>query len=57
MLIIMICQREGNSMAEALLVKANNRVYNAGGIQTKFDLHWYGQNNFHDIEIGILSPR
>ena len=48
-----------NSSAEdALLVKANNRVYNASGLQTKFDLHWYGQNNtFHDIEIGLRFHR
>ena len=42
-----------DSGADALLVKANNRVYYSRGIQTKFDYHWYGSNGvFHDLEIG-----
>ena len=42
-----------NSADNALLVKANNRVYNSRGVQTKIDYHWYGKNgSFHDIEIG-----
>ena len=43
-----------NSGNDALLVKANNRVYTSKGIQTKFDMHWFGkQNTFHDLEIGM----
>ena len=34
-------------------VRANNRVYNSKGIQTKFDYHWYNNDVFHDIEIGL----
>ncbi len=34
-------------------VRANNRKYKSKGIQTKFDYHWYGENIFHDLEIGI----
>ena len=34
-------------------LRANNRVYNSKGIQTKFDYHWYNNDIFHDIEIGI----
>ena len=42
-----------NSADDALLVKANNRVYSSRGVQTKIDYHWYGKNeSFHDIEIG-----
>lgn len=42
-----------NSTDDALLVKANNRVYRSRGVQTKIDYHWYGKNeSFHDIEIG-----
>ena len=42
-----------NSANDALLVKANNRMYNSRGVQTKIDYHWYGKNgSFHDIEIG-----
>ena len=42
-----------NSADDALLLKANNRVYYSRGIQTKIDYHWYGKNgSFHDIEIG-----
>ena len=35
-----------------MLLKANNRVYISKGLQTKFDYHWYGENTFHDLEIG-----
>ena len=42
-----------DSGADALLLKANNRVYYSRGIQTKLDYHWYGANGaFHDIEVG-----
>lgn len=42
-----------DSDADALLLKANNRVYTSRGLQTKIDYHWYGSNGaFHDIEIG-----
>ena len=41
-----------NSENDALLLKANNRVYISKGLQTKFDYHWYGENTFHDLEIG-----
>jgi len=42
-----------DSNADALLVKANNRSYLSKGVQTKFDYHWYGENVFHDLEIGL----
>lgn len=42
-----------NSGADALLVKANNRAYISKGVQTKFDYHFYGENTFHDIEVGF----
>lgn len=42
-----------NATADALYVKANNRTYNSKGIQTKLDYHWYGEDTFHDIEIGL----
>ena len=42
-----------DSDADALLVKANNRKYLSKGVQTKFDYHWYGENTFHDLEIGL----
>ncbi|MFP4846388.1 TonB-dependent receptor family protein [Winogradskyella sp. PE311] len=42
-----------NSNADELLVKANNRSYISKGLQTKFDYHWYGENTFHDLEIGL----
>jgi len=42
-----------DSGADALLLKANNRVYYSRGVQTKIDYHWYGANgSFHDIEVG-----
>ncbi|MDA0935661.1 MAG: TonB-dependent receptor [Bacteroidetes bacterium] len=42
-----------SSSDDALLLKANNRVYYSKGVQTKIDYHWYGSNgSFHDIEIG-----
>ncbi|MGE5942919.1 MAG: TonB-dependent receptor family protein, partial [Flavobacteriales bacterium] len=41
-----------NSSDNAFNVKANNRTYVSKGVQTKLDYHWYGNNTFHDIEIG-----
>ncbi|MCA0153293.1 TonB-dependent receptor family protein [Winogradskyella vincentii] len=48
-----IVRGDVDSAADALLLKANNRVYYSKGIQTKLDYHWYGDNTFHDIEIGL----
>ena len=42
-----------NSAADAIAVKANNRKYYSQGVQTKLDYHWYTQNAFHDLEIGL----
>ncbi len=43
----------GTSNNNALLMKANNRVYTARGVQTKIDYHWYdAKGSFHDIEVG-----
>ncbi|WP_400078979.1 TonB-dependent receptor family protein [Winogradskyella sp. R77965] len=42
-----------DSASDALLLKANNRVYYSKGVQTKLDYHWYGENTFHDIEVGL----
>lgn len=42
-----------SSMDNSLRVKANNRAYVSKGVQTKFDYHIYGENIFHDIEIGL----
>ncbi len=42
-----------DSPADALTLKNNNREYLSTGIQTKFDLHWTGENTFHDVEIGL----
>ena len=42
-----------DSDADALLLKANNRVYYSKGVQTKLDYHWYGKDIFHDLEIGL----
>lgn len=45
---------ERNIDADALWVKANNRIYTARGVQTKLDYHWYGASGaFHDLEIGV----
>lgn len=42
-----------DSQDDALWVKANNRVYNSKGVQTKIDYHWYGESgDFHDLELG-----
>jgi Fe(3+) dicitrate transport protein len=42
-----------DSEDDALLLKANNRIYYSRGVQTKIDYHWYGANGaFHDIEVG-----
>ena len=42
-----------DSEDDALLLKANNRIYYSRGVQTKIDYHWYGSNGaFHDIEVG-----
>lgn len=48
-----IVRGDVDSEADALLLKANNRVYYSKGIQTKLDYHWYGENTFHDIEVGL----
>ena len=48
-----IVRGDVDSGPDALLLKANNRVYYAKGIQTKFDYHWYGEDTFHDIEVGL----
>lgn len=42
-----------NAPADALTVKANNRKYISKGVQTKLDYHFYGENTFHDIELGL----
>ncbi len=42
-----------DSPADALGVKANNREYLSTGIQTKVDIHWTGEQTFHDVEIGL----
>ena len=42
-----------NSNENAIAIKANNRKYYAQGIQTKLDYHWYIDNTFHDIEVGL----
>ena len=47
-----IVRGDVNSADDAILLKANNREYYSTGIQTKFDYHWYGENTFHDLEIG-----
>ncbi|MCB0383416.1 MAG: TonB-dependent receptor, partial [Psychroserpens sp.] len=48
-----IVRGEVDSEADALFLKANNRVYYAKGVQTKIDYHWYGDQTFHDIEVGL----
>ena len=48
-----IIRGDVNSDADALLLKANNRIYISKGVQTKLDYHWYGGNTFHDLEIGM----
>ena len=48
-----ILRGQTDSNSDALLVKANNRTYISKGVQTKFDYHWYGENTFHDLEIGL----
>ncbi|MDP5082313.1 MAG: TonB-dependent receptor [Winogradskyella sp.] len=48
-----IVRGDVNSGADALLLKANNRVYISKGVQTKLDYHWYGDQTFHDLEIGL----
>lgn len=42
-----------NSDVNAIILKANNRRYKSQGVQTKFDIHWSGDNVFHDLEIGL----
>lgn len=42
-----------NAPADALTVKANNRKYISKGVQTKLDYHFYDENTFHDIELGV----
>jgi Fe(3+) dicitrate transport protein len=48
-----IVRGDVNSGEDALLLKANNRVYISKGVQTKLDYHWYGDQTFHDLEIGL----
>jgi Fe(3+) dicitrate transport protein len=38
---------------DALRVKNNNREYYSRGIQTKFDYHFYTNDVYHDIEVGV----
>ena len=42
-----------NAPEDALTVKANNRKYISKGVQTKLDYHFYEENTFHDIELGL----
>ena len=35
-----------------LFVKANNRSFLSSGVQTKLDIHWDGEQAYHDLEIG-----
>ncbi|MFC4269468.1 TonB-dependent receptor family protein [Polaribacter marinivivus] len=42
-----------NSAPDAIALKANNRKYYSQGLQTKLDYHWYTENAFHDIEVGL----
>lgn len=48
-----IIKAEENSEDDAFFVRANNREYYSQGIQTKFDYHFYGEEAFHDIEVGV----
>ncbi|MGC6430163.1 MAG: TonB-dependent receptor family protein [Jejuia sp.] len=48
-----IVNGSANSDDDAIVLKANNRRYVSKGIQTKFDIHWFGANTFHDLEIGL----
>ncbi len=48
-----IINGSANSADDALLLKANNRTYISKGVQTKLDYHWYGDQTFHDLEIGM----
>ena len=36
-----------------LFIKANNRSYLSRGVQTKLDVHWDGEQAYHDLEIGV----
>ena len=48
-----VLKGEVNSERDALILRANNRVYTSMGLQTKIDIHWYGNSGgFHDIEVG-----
>lgn len=48
-----VLKGEVNSERDALILRANNRVYTSMGFQTKIDIHWYGNSGgFHDIEVG-----
>ena len=42
---------EGSREAD-LFVKANNRSFLSSGVQTKLDIHWDGEQAYHDLEIG-----
>jgi Fe(3+) dicitrate transport protein len=48
-----IIRGEEDSENDAFFIRANNRVYYSQGVQTKFDWHFYGDETFHDIEIGV----
>lgn len=47
-----IIRGDQDSEDDAFFVRANNRNYYSQGVQTKFDYHWYGEETFHDLEIG-----
>lgn len=38
---------------DSLNARNNNRDYLSTGVQTKLDYHWYGENTYHDLEIGL----
>ena len=48
-----IIRGDEDSEDDAFFIRANNRVYYAQGIQSKFDWHFYGDETFHHIEIGV----
>lgn len=48
-----IIRGDEDSANDAFFVRANNRAYYSQGIQSKFDFHFYGNETFHDIEVGV----